>query len=239
MHKTRAERPAFAVEGMPNPMLRRLIFPVLLGLAGCAILIGLGTWQLQRLAWKEAILAEISARILAPPVPLPAAGTGTPYQPVAVAGTLDDSVLRVLVSRKQIGAGYRIIAPLATDDGRRVLVDLGFVRDGAPVPKVAGPATVTGNLHTPDEVDSYTPAPDLARNIWFARDLPRMAQALGTEEALIVARAPVVAGIAPMPVDTAGIPNDHLHYAITWFLLAAVWAGMTGLLIWRMARPKP
>ena len=82
------------------------------------------------------------------------------------------------------------------------------------------------------------PAPDLARNVWFARDVAQMAVVLGTEETLVVARDAVVPGIEPMPVDTAGIPNDHLNYAITWFLLAAVWAGMTGLLIWRNARPK-
>ena len=219
-------------------MLRRLIFPLLLGLVGCAILIGLGSWQLQRLAWKQGILAEISARIADDPGPLPAPGGATPYQPVAVTGDLGGPALRVLVSRKQIGAGHRIIASLTTPDGRRLLADLGFVRDGQPVPAPEGRVAITGNLHTPAEVDSYTPAPDLARNLWFARDVPAMAAALGTEPLLVVARAPVLPGIEPMPVDTAGIPNDHLNYAITWFLLAAVWAGMTGLLVWRIARSK-
>lgn len=218
-------------------MLRRLIFPLLLGLAGCGTLIGLGVWQVNRLAEKEAELAEITARIAAPPAPLPPAGQGTRYQPVTATGALSGNRLRVLVSRKQIGPGYRIISVLDTDDGRRVLVDLGFVAEGAPVPEVTGHATVTGNLHTPDEVDGFTPTADLARNLWFARDVPQMAIVLGTEETLIVARDPVVPGIDPMPVDTAGIPNDHLQYAITWFLLAIVWAGMSGLLIWRMRRP--
>jgi surfeit locus 1 family protein len=219
-------------------MLRRLLFPLALGLVGCAILIGLGTWQLGRLAWKQGILSEIEARIAAAPGPLPAQGAATPYMPVTVTGDLGGDRLRVLVSRKQIGPGYRIITALETEDGRRVLLDLGFVRDGAPLPQATGRVTVTGNIHTPDEIDSYTPAPDLPRNMWFARDVAQMSVALGTEETLIVARSPVVPGIEPMPVDTAGIPNDHLNYAITWFLLAAVWAGMTGLLIWRNARPK-
>ena len=220
-------------------MLRRLIFPLLLGLAGCGILIGLGVWQVNRLGEKQALLAEIESRIAAPPGPLPAVGQATPYQPVRVEGELGPERLRVLVSRKQIGAGHRIIAALTTPEGRRVLVDLGFVRDGDPLPAVAGPVTVTGNLHRPAEVDGYTPAPDLARNLWFARDVPQMAVVLNTEETLIVARAPVVPGIEPLPVDTAGIPNDHLQYAITWFLLAAVWAAMTGLLVVRIARPRP
>jgi surfeit locus 1 family protein len=63
-----------------------------------------------------------------------------------------------------------------------------------------------------------------------------MADALGTEPVMVVARLPTGDGIAPMPVDTAGIPNDHLNYAITWFSLAAVWLGMTGLALWRIRR---
>ena len=217
-------------------MFRRLIFPLLLGLVGCGILIGLGTWQVQRMSWKQGILADIEARIAADPVPLPPEGAGTAYQPVTATGELSGNRLRVLVSRKQIGPGYRIVSVLDTDDGRRVLVDLGFIAEGAPVPEAVGHVTVTGNLHTPEETDGFTPAPDLTRNLWFARDVAQMSVVLGTEETLIVARDPVIAGIDPMPVDTTGIPNDHLHYAITWFLLAAVWAGMTGLLIWRMRR---
>jgi len=219
-------------------MLRRLIFPLLLGLLGCGVLIGLGVWQVNRLAQKQAELAEITARIAADPVPLPPVGQGTRYQPVTARGALSGNRLRVLVSRKQIGPGYRIISVLVTPEGRRVLVDLGFVRDGAPVPEALGAVTVTGNLHNPDEVDEFTPAPDIARNMWFARDVPQMAVVLDTEETLVIARDPVVPGIEPMPVDTAGIPNDHLQYAITWFLLAAVWAGMSGLLIARSARPR-
>lgn len=218
-------------------MFRRLIFPVLLGLAGCGVLIGLGTWQVQRMAWKAAMLDEIETRIAADPAPLPPEGAGTPYQPVTATGALSGNRLRVLVSRKQVGPGYRIVSVLDTDEGRRVLVDLGFVPEGAPVPEPAGHVAVTGNLHTPDEVDGFTPTADLTRNLWFARDVPQMAVVLGTEETLIVARDPVVAGIEPMPVDTAGIPNDHLHYAITWYLLALVWAAMSGLLIWRLRRP--
>jgi surfeit locus 1 family protein len=63
-----------------------------------------------------------------------------------------------------------------------------------------------------------------------------MAAALNAEPILIVARSDTGDGIDPMPVDSSAIPNDHLNYAITWFLLALVWSGMTGLLVWRMRR---
>lgn len=224
--------------------MRRLIFPLLLGLAGAAVLVALGIWQLQRLAWKEGVLAEISARIAADPVALPAVPDPAEHQYLAVATTVTftGESLDVLVSRKQIGAGFRPVAVAVTDDGRRILVDRGFLREAeraAPRPGPdAGAHAVAGNLLWPDEVDGFTPEPDLNRGIWFARDLPRMAAHLRAEPVLLVASAPAPPGFAaePLPVDTSGIPNDHLGYAIQWFGLAAVWLGMTALLLWRIRR---
>ena len=93
--------------------------------------------------------------------------------------------------------------------------------------------TVTGNLQWPRETDSYTPAPDIRGNTWFARDVPAMAAELGTQPILIVARSQTDPAVTPMPVDTVGIPNDHLNYAITWFSLALIWAAMTAYFLWR------
>ena len=89
--------------------------------------------------------------------------------------------------------------------------------------------TVNGNLDWPYEADRFTPGPDQGRRLWFARDVPSMAAALGAEPILIVARdvAGDAQGIVPVPVSTSGIPNNHREYAVTWFSLAAVWAGMT------------
>ncbi len=217
--------------------MRRILFPLIFGVAGCAVLIGLGTWQVQRLAWKQGVLARIEARIAADPVPLPAApraGADT-YLPVTVNGTVLPGELHVLVSIKRVGPGYRIIAPFLTADGRRILLDRGFVRtEAADAARTAGPLTVTGNLHWPQEIDRYTPEPDPAANTWFARDVPAMAAALGTEPVLLVARSRTDPQVTPLPVDTAGIPNDHLQYAITWFSLALIWAAMTAYLLWRI-----
>lgn len=224
-------------------MTRRMIFPLLLGLAGAAILIGLGLWQMQRLAWKEGILAEIALRLAEAPVDLPRDPDPTRdrYLSVAVTGRFTGQDLAVLVSRKQVGAGYRIIAGFETDAGRRIMIDRGFVAEAdADKPRDAGAARIEGNLHWPEETDSYTPPPDPARGIWFARDTDAMARALGTEPVLIVARNTSENDpfLSPMPVDTSGIPNDHLHYAITWFSLALVWLGMTAGLLWRIRRQK-
>ena len=109
--------------------MNRLWFLLTFGLIGTAILVSLGVWQVQRLAWKEGILAEIEARIDAPPVPLPT--TPDPetdsYLHVTVTGQIAPEQLRVLVSQKDVGAGYRIISPMQIE-GRTVLVDRGFVR---------------------------------------------------------------------------------------------------------------
>ncbi len=210
-----------------------------LGLGGVAVLLALGVWQVRRLEWKTALLADIEARVAAAPVALPAAPDPQAhrYLPVEVTGRSTGEELHVLVSTAETGAGYRIIAPLEAGR-RRILVDFGIApTEATDALPPARQMTVTGNLHWPDEVDSFTPDPDPDANIWFARDVPALAAALDTEPVLIVARAveTPLPGIVPRPVSTRGIPNDHLQYAITWFSIAALWTGMTLLLGWRMA----
>ncbi len=218
----------------------RLILTATLSIAVLAVFLGLGKWQLDRLRWKEGVLAEIEQRIAAAPIDLPAQPDPEhdKYLPVKVSGKLGADTLRVLVSSRDAGAGYRLISPLATEDGA-VLVDRGFIRvaDAMP-PTPAGPISVVGNLHWPDDRNSATPANELSTNTWFARDVDQMAEVLNTRPILIIARqtTPAEPGILPMPVTSAGIPNDHLEYAVTWFLMAATWVVMTGFALWRMKR---
>ncbi|MCV2876664.1 SURF1 family protein [Rhodobacteraceae bacterium XHP0102] len=227
---------------------RFAIFSVLaFGVAGAAILIALGVWQMQRLTWKEGVLADIEARIVAAPVTLPDAPDALRdrYLPVRLEGQFlggEGDTLRVLVSRKGFGAGYRLISGFEDDlTGRRILVDRGFLPVAEEMRAApAGDFGVTGNLHWPDDRNSSTPDNDRAANIWFARDLADMAAVLDTEPYLVVLRdsSPREADITPLPVDTSAIPNDHLEYAVTWFSLAAVWLGMTAYLLWRI-RQRP
>lgn len=221
-------------------MLHKVIWPVLFGVVGAAILVSLGVWQVQRLAWKEGVLADIEARIGAAPVSVPAVPDieADRYLPVEATGEFGADYVRVLVSQRRVGAGYRIISPFETD-GRVFLVDRGVmpVAETAP-PVLEGEVTVTGNLHWPQEIDSFTPDNDVVGNTWFSRDVPTLAAHFGTEPILIIAREMSVSGapVTPLPVDTSGIPNDHLNYAITWFSLAVVWLGMTAFLVWRITR---
>lgn len=224
-------------------MRGRLIFPLLLGIAGTAILLGLATWQLQRMAWKQEVIARIEARIDATPQPLPE--TPRPeahrYMPVEVTGRFTDAEAHVISSRRGVGPGYEIITAFVTDDGRRILVDRGFVAESdKTAERRPHDATITGNLHWPRDFDSFTPEPELERNIWFSRAVRPLAEYLDTEPLLVVLRessAGDTAGASgpdPVPVSPDGIPDNHLEYAITWALLALVWAGMTGLLVWRI-----
>ena len=219
--------------------MKRIIFFVVFGLGGLSILVSLGIWQMQRLAWKQAIITQIEERIVEAPIALPANPNRVDdkYLSVTAEGFVNPEFLRVLVSQKRIGAGYKLISPLVLQD-RTVLLDRGFisVNDTLPTDITAqNRSVVTGNLHWPQEIDSYTPAPDIAKNIWFARDVDAMAKILKTDPVMIVLReiSPADTNVTPLPVDTVNIPNDHLQYAITWFLLALIWSAMTAYFLLR------
>jgi surfeit locus 1 family protein len=214
---------------------RRMLAPLVFGLAAVAILVALGAWQLRRLEWKTAILAEIDARLAAEPVPIPAAPDplADRYRRVRAEGRLLPGEIHVYTSMPGRGVGYRVIAPMALADGRRILLDRGFVpieeKDAA---RPTGEVAVVGNLVWPQEGEAR---PDRARNVWIARDVPLMAEALDTAPILLVVESSDPAGPTPLPV-TVAIPNNHLGYALTWFGLAAVWAVMTALWLWRIKR---
>lgn len=221
----------------------RVLAPIVIGLLGTGVLVGLGTWQVQRLQWKQGVLADIAVRIAADPVQVPEIPDPERdrYLPVTAEGVIGASEIHVLVSTRQMGPAFRIVSAFETEDGRRLLLDRGIVADeDKDAPRTIGPASVVGNLHWPDEIDSFTPEPDPAGNIWFARDVPALAERLDTEPVLIVARttSDPDSGVTPFPVDTGGIPNDHLQYAVTWFGLAAVWMLMTGLWLRRIVTAR-
>lgn len=215
------------------------IFPVLLGLIGAAILCWLGIWQMQRLEWKEGKLAEIEARLAADDVGLPIDPVfeNDNYRGVEVGGQLVGPELHVLTSLKPSGPGFRVIRKLELLDDRHILVDLGYVPEvNKSAERSNGAVFVQGNLIWPDETDGFTPEPNLERNIWFARDVEKMAAALGTQPLMVAARSFVPEiETTPMPVSV-NIPNDHLQYAITWFSLMVVWILMTLYLLWRIKR---
>ncbi|MEH6834689.1 MULTISPECIES: SURF1 family protein [Falsihalocynthiibacter] len=220
-------------------MRRKMLIPLIFGLIGTAILCALGTWQLQRLTWKTEVLAAIDTKILSEPVDIPLNPTEATDQflPVQAKGVIGPQEITILASVQKIGPGYRVIAPLEMADGRRVLLDRGFVAISAKnAPRPAVEAEIVGNLLWPDEISNATPPPDLNAGIWFGRDIPAMAEALNTEPVMLVQRTSTEPNLVTtsFPVDSAGIPNKHLEYVVTWFGLALVWFGMTAFLLWRI-----
>jgi surfeit locus 1 family protein len=222
--------------------MRRLWFVVFIGFAGTACLLYLGKWQVDRLYWKLDVLSKIEQKILATAVKLPnkPSERDHEYLPVEILGQFTGKSVRVLASRKNYGAGYRIINVFRTN-GRNLLVDLGFVGLNSSYDiSLNSDISLVGNLHWPNEVDTFTPEPDLKNNIWFARDVERIASFLQTDPILIILKDSSIKGrnITPMPIDTKHIPNDHLQYAITWFSLAIIWALMSCLFVWNTRQKR-
>lgn len=218
--------------------MRKIFFPILFGIAGCAVLIALGTWQVQRLAWKEDILANIDARLAEQPTAIDLTMTedADEYRRVTVSGTPTGEELHVLVSGTAAGTGYRVVSKFVTDAGDAILIDQGLLAlDNKDAPVLTEATNVTGTILWPDDKNSSTPDPDLSKNIWFARNVPDMAAHLDTTPIMVVVTqaTPPDPRITPLPITSANIKNDHLEYAITWFLLAIVWAIMSLYLIFR------
>ena len=211
---------------------------VVFGVLGTAILLSLGIWQLQRLAWKQEVLRAIESKILAPAVKIPQTVLPDAHSllPVRAEGRYKGDTVRVLVSQKIYGAGYRLITAFELVDGRTIMLDRGFTSVRSKIPSTPeGRGQVIGNLQWPQEIDSFTPENDLAANIWFARDVARLAEHLKAEPVLLVLRDSSfeTEAATPLPKMTANIPNDHMNYAITWFSLALIWLGMSGYFLYR------
>jgi surfeit locus 1 family protein len=223
------------------------------------VLIGLGVWQLQRLAWKEALIARVTARIDAPPVAAPGPREWPKldvgeqeYQPIAVSGRFDhEHEVRVVQALTEPrgrygGFGHFIMTPLATRDGWIVYVNRGFVPQDKTDPatrkegQVAGETTVAGLLRAPHDRSWLMPADDPSKNEWFSRDPALYARASGLPAEkvapyIIDALAdPTLPGGLPQGGETVvNFPNGHLQYAITWFGLAAGLAGVFAVFAWR------
>lgn len=238
---------------------RRVLTLTLASLAGFAVLIGLGTWQVQRLHWKEGLIAERTAAISAPAIDLPRsldAAQPLEFHRVQAKGQFlhDHESLVHAIERRSGGAGYLVVTPMRLEDGAIVMVERGWVpqekRDAASraAGNPSGEVSVDGLLRLAprEKPGSFLPANDAAHGEWFWIDLPAIARAAGEPEALLFY---VEAGAAPNPggLPVGGqantdLPSDHLQYAITWYALAAALAVIYLLLLRReraAARTSP
>ncbi len=226
------------------------------GAVGVTILLGLMSWQIQRLAWKEALIATLEERLAAPPIPLPAAPDQQTHEfrRVALEGRFTAAVgahgfadAAYLTTLRPHGAGYRIVQPFETAEGRLILVDRGYApvaaknengRAAITLPAPEGDVALVGALRWPQDADWFSDAgAGPADNVWLTRSLASLAPLWGAEPVLVVAETATATGPWPVPAPvTVELPNDHLGYAVTWGGLAAVWAAMSVLLVRREMR---
>src|SRR5271154_6712927 len=226
--------------------VRSLAAPAVATLIGLAVLVGLGVWQLKRLAWKQALIAAVEARALAAPVEIPAS-TEWPelnprdyeYRRVRLSGVYDYArqalVFRALSSPRGRygGPGYLVMTPLRLAIGAVVLVNRGFVpeerKDEANAGS-AGPTEVTGLMRSSEDRTWFTPADDPAHGQWFTRDVEQIAEALklGPHAPFSIdADASADADALPEGGETVlAFPNNHLSYAMTWFGMALALGGV-------------
>lgn len=226
-----------------------LVFAVL----GFAVLVGLGTWQVERLAWKDALIAAIDSRIRSAPRDLAAvekefAETGdVDYRPVAVSGAFDHEKERHFLATHDGRSGFFVYTPLVLADGRSVLVNRGFVPYDSKDPatrregEVAGTVEITGLARNPlsEKPSSLVPDNEPAKNIFYWKDRDAMAASAGLDPTRLVPFF-IDAGPAPNPgglpiggVTIVDLPNNHLQYALTWYGLAAALACIFGTWLWR------
>jgi len=241
----------------PAPAWRGLVVPSLTALVLLAALLALGTWQIERKAWKEALIATLAQRVDAPPMDVPARGGwngldagSMEFRRVAFTAELVSgeealvytagSAFRTDVS----GPGYWVFAPARSADGGTIVVNRGFVPEGRQDPasraegQIRGKVEIVGAMRWPETRGMFTPADEPQRNLWFVRDHIAMAAAKGWGEVapfFVDQEAPPAPGGLPKAGRIVpNLPNNHLQYALTWYGLALVL--VVAFVVWARGR---
>jgi surfeit locus 1 family protein len=228
---------------------RRLVVAGAVSLLGVAILAALGTWQLQRKAWKEGLIATLEQRFAAAPLPLPPPEAW----PALVSADMEFRRVRFTAAflheeealvyagssalrRDAAGPGYWVFTPARLADHALVIVDRGFVPEGRQDParrpqgRIQGPLEVVGVLRWPEHPAWFSPPPDVAHNLWFVRDPVAIAavKGLGAVAPFYVEQeSPQPPGGLPSPAKLkVNLPNNHAQYMMTWYGLAAALAAV-------------
>lgn len=227
-----------------EPRRRGIVVPVIFVLAAVALLFGLGTWQIERKAWKEGLIAELEAKLSAPPVALPPraqwpqlSAAMDEFRRVRFPAEFSDQEALVYTSGSAIrpdvsGPGYWVLAPARLADGSVVVVNRGFVPEGKQDPSTRregqrpGTTEIVGAMRWPEARGLFTPNDNPEKNLWFVRDPAAIAAAKGwgaIAPFYIDQEAPPAPGGLPKvgPLKPS-LPNNHLQYAVTWYGLALV-----------------
>ncbi|MEL6504085.1 MAG: SURF1 family protein [Pseudomonadota bacterium] len=218
---------------------------------GFAFLCTLGFWQVQRLAWKEALIARVEANRTSDPIAFDAmadrlkAGKDIEYRPVRVAGSFLHKYEAHFFVTQNGRPGYHVYTPLRRDNGQIVFVNRGFVpidlKDPSARPggQIEGRQEIAGLARTapPAKPNSFVPNNDLAKNIYYWKSLNQMLGQMpdkaGNAALFFVDAGPnTVPGGWPQGGATRiSFPNSHLQYAATWFGLALTLLGVGGFFL--------
>jgi len=249
------------VAGRPRRSFGFAIFTLVM----VALFVGLGLWQLQRRSEKHALIAMLTERLAAEPEALPSPSqwsTLTPakdeFRRVHLTATYVRPDAMIYSSGSAVredvsGPGTWAFLPAVLPGGETVVVNAGFAQntmqdraqqDRAVAPLImAQPVELTGYIRFPEQAGWLTPAPNVAKRLWFNRDHLAMARALGWGRAGSIApfyidlERPVPANAIPKPGPLqVHLKDDHLQYAITWFGLAAAVLVAFGIWWWGRRR---
>ncbi|HTW54235.1 MAG TPA: SURF1 family protein [Stellaceae bacterium] len=221
-------------------MFRPRLVPTLFTVPGLILLIGLGVWQVQRLHWKEGLIAQRDAAVGAAPAAPPqtlAEARGLEFHHIVAEGAFrNDKELFLAASSDSGESGYQVVTPLVMTDGRTMFVNRGFIplelkdRTKRGAGELSGTQHVIGLMRIPPATKPsfFLPdnRPDL--NLWFWVDLPAMARQDGIADPvpfyIDADKTPNPGGWPKGGVTRLDLPNNHLQYAITWFALAVALA---------------
>ena len=208
-----------------TPSVRRLLGPGAMVLAMLIALLGLGTWQVHRLTWKQDILDRVAAAEAQPPLPL----TENPpnFAKVAVTGTFrHDQTARFGYFVQNARIGSHLIVPLEREGAPTVLVNRGWVPTELPsaIDRPEGQVTVVGFIRPPDTAGLFSATDDLAARQFYTLDAGAIGRTLGLISVapyILVAVGPPPPARWPEPAKALPRPpNNHLSYAIVWYGLA-------------------
>jgi surfeit locus 1 family protein len=222
------------------------------------VLVALGTWQMERLSWKQGLIAELDRKLSAKPTDLPSrerwnglTAAADEFRRVAFPAEFIKGEEALVYSSGSslrpdaVGPGYWVFAPARLTGGSIVVVNRGFVPEGKQNPDTrkegqpSGVVDIVGVMRWPEARGQFTPKDDTAKGLWFVRDPASMAEAKKWGEVgpfYVDQEAPVPPGGLPKAGPLrASLPNNHLQYAVTWYGLALVTL-VAALFFWRSRR---
>ncbi|MEQ1943178.1 SURF1 family protein [Mesorhizobium sp. VNQ89] len=217
------------------------IFLGVLVIAGIALFVSLGIWQLHRLAWKLDLIRIVDERLAAEPVDAPGpsswpelSAANDAYRRVRISGHFTDAPPAFVQAVTQLGPGFWVVEPFQTDRGFVVLINRGFVTKVEAEHLPVAPSddlAVTGLLRITEPGGAFLRSNDPVGDRWYSRDVAAIAKARGLEGAapyFVDADASATSAEPPVGgLTVVNFRNHHLVYALTWFGLAVMLAGWT------------